>query len=273
MAAVRIENARLAEVEQAERLRARELEHAALIQRSMLPCQGGLFPDRTDFELHASMVPAREVGGDLFDFFMLDAERLGFVVGDVSGKGVPAALYMATARTVLRATAPHQPSPGMCLTYVNQFLVEQNTPGMFVTLFYGILNARTGVLEYANGGHAPPYVFSPGKVHVLRDRCGPLVGMFAGAQYLTRSTEIEPGGGVLAITDGVTEARDKTGDFFGDERLEAYLTARTSESVEDLVSGLHAEVKSFEAGAPRADDVTVLALRRRQHAQAVGGRE
>ena len=116
MAAVRIENARLAEVEQSERLRARELEHAAMIQRSMLPSQFPPFPDRTDFELHAAMVPAKEVGGDLFDFFLLDPERLGFVVGDVSGKGVPAALFMAIARTLLRAAAHHQASPGACLT-------------------------------------------------------------------------------------------------------------------------------------------------------------
>ena len=116
MAAVRIENARLAEVEQAERLRAREMEHAAMIQRSMLPSKFPPFPDRTDFELHASMVPAKEVGGDLFDFFLLDPERLGFVVGDISGKGVPAALFMAIACTILRATARSHASAGDCLT-------------------------------------------------------------------------------------------------------------------------------------------------------------
>ncbi len=132
MAAVRIENARLAEVEQAEHVRARELEHAAMIQRSMLPSQFPPFPQRTDFELHASMVPAKEVGGDLFDFFLLDPERLGFVVGDVSGKGVPAALFMAIARTLLRAAAHHEASPGACLTYMNQSLAEQlYASGMF----------------------------------------------------------------------------------------------------------------------------------------------
>ena len=188
MAAVRIENARLAEVEQAERLRARELEHAAMIQRSMLPSQFPPFPDRTDFELHAAMVPAKEVGGDLFDFFLLDPERLGFVVGDVSGKGVPAALFMAIARTLLRAAAHHEASPGACLTYMNQSLVEQHASGMFVTLFYGILNTRTGVLEYSNAGHNPPYVFSPdGQVRALKERCGPMLGVFEGFQYPTRT--------------------------------------------------------------------------------------
>ena len=264
MAAVRIENARLAEVEQAERLRARELEHAAMIQRSILPSQFPPYPDRTDFELHAAMVPAKEVGGDLFDFFLLDPERLGFVIGDVSGKGVPAALFMAIARTLLRASAHHQASPGACLTYMNQSLVEQGTSGMFVTLFYGILNTRTGVLEYSNAGHNPPYAYSPdGQVRALKERCGPMLGVFAGFQYPTRSTEIQSGEGVLVFTDGVTEACNKQGEFYEESRLEAYLAANATQPVDELVRGLHAEVVRFEAGAGRADDITVLALRRR----------
>jgi serine phosphatase RsbU (regulator of sigma subunit) len=274
IAAVRIENARLAEVEQAERLRATELEHAerlraselehaATIQRSMLPSQFPPFPDRHDFELHASMVPAKEVGGDLFDFFLLDDERLAFLVGDVSGKGVPAALFMAITRTVLRATAHHHASAGACLTYMNQFLVDQNTTGMFITLFYGILNTRTGVLEFANAGHNPPYVISPGgSVRALKERSGPMLGVFDGIEYQTRSTEIAPGEGVFVFTDGVTEAIDLKGGFFDDARLEAYLAAHSSHSAEELVSGVQADVKRFEAGAPPADDVTVLALRR-----------
>jgi sigma-B regulation protein RsbU (phosphoserine phosphatase) len=267
MAAVRIENARLAEVEQAERLRARELEHAAMIQRSILPSQFPPFPHRTDFDLHASMVPAKEVGGDLFDFFLLDPERLGFVLGDVSGKGVPAALFMAIARTLLRAAAHHEASPGACLTYMNQSLAEQQASGMFVTLFYGILNTRTGVLEFSNAGHNPPYVFSSdGKVRALKDRCGPMLGVFEGFQYATRSTELESGEGVLVFTDGVTEACNKQGEFYEDSRLEAFLRANASRPAEELVRGLHAEVERFEAGAPRADDVTVLALRRRASA-------
>jgi sigma-B regulation protein RsbU (phosphoserine phosphatase) len=264
MAAVRIENARLAEVEAAERLRARELEHAAMIQRSILPSQFPPFPHRSDFELHAAMVPAKEVGGDLFDFFLLDPERLGFVVGDVSGKGVPAALFMAIARTLLRAAAHHEASPGACLTYMNQSLVEQNASGMFVTLFYGILNTRTGALEYANAGHNPPYVFSPGgKVRALKERGGPMLGVFEGFEYPTRSAQVDPGEGVLVFTDGVTEARDRNGQFYEEARLEAYLTAHASQPAEELVRGLHAEVMHFEAGAPRADDITVMGLRRR----------
>lgn len=263
MAAVRIENARLAEVEQAERLKTRELEQAAMIQRSILPSQSPPFADRTDFELHAAMVPAREVGGDLFDFFLLDDDRLGFAVGDVSGKGVPAALFMAIACTLLRAAAHHHATPGGCLTYINESLVKQNGSGMFVTLFYGILNTRTGALEYSNAGHNPPYVFSPGgQIRALKERCGPMLGVLPGLQYATRSAEVGLGEGVLVFTDGVTEARRKTGDFYEELRLEAFLEANASLPAEELVRGVHAEVERFAAGAPRADDITVLGLRR-----------
>jgi len=263
MAAVRIENARLAEKQQDERLRAREMEQAAMIQRSMLPSQFPPFPERTDFELHASMVPAKEVGGDLFDFFLLDAERLGFVLGDVSGKGVPAALFMAITSTLLRAAAPHHASPGACLTSINQSLVEKHASGMFVTLFYGILNTRTGVLEYSNAGHNPPYVFSSdGTVRALPERSGLMLGIVEGLPYSTLSTELGPGEGVLVFTDGVTEARNKERDFYGEARLETYLAAHASRPVDELVRGLHADVERFESGAPHADDITALALRR-----------
>ncbi len=135
---------------------------------------------------------------------------------------------------------------------------------MFVTLFYGILNTRTGVLEYSNAGHNPPYLFSPdGKVRALRERCGPILGVFDDCQYLTRSTELKSGEGVLVFTDGVTEARNRKGEFFDESRLEAYLAASASRPVDELVRGLQAEVERFEAGAPRADDITALALRRR----------
>jgi len=186
------------------------------------------------------------------------------VVGDVSGKGVPAALFMAIVRTLLRAAAHHQASPGACLTYMNQSLLEQQGSGMFVTLFYGILHTRTGVLEYSNAGHNPPYAFSPaGQVRTLAERGGPMLGVFEGFQYTSRSTELGSNEGVLLFTDGVTEAFNSKGEFFGDSRLEAYLAAHTSRPVEELVRGLHAEVERFGAGVPRADDITVLAVQRK----------
>ena len=160
MAAIRIEHARLIEVEQAEKLRAQELAHAAQIQQSILPHKFPAFPDRKEFELHAAMVPAKEVGGDFFDFFLLDPEHLGFVIGDVSGKGVPAALFMAVSRTLLRAFAQHRAAPGECLAYMNSNLTAQSDSAMFTTVFYGILDTRTGELQFANGGHNRPYVLA-----------------------------------------------------------------------------------------------------------------
>lgn len=262
IAAIRIEHARLVEVEQAEKLRAKELEHAALIQRSILPSNFPPFPDRKDFELHAAMAPAREVGGDLFDFFLLDADHLGFVIGDVSGKGVPAALFMSVARTLLRATAQHGTPPGECLAYVNASLAEQNPGGMFVTLFYGVLNTRSGDLQFANGGHNPPYVFSGnGRLRALPAKSGPLLGVLEGCQFKTLTDRIVPGDGILLYTDGVTEAVDKSKQFFGEERLERYLADHAQEPVEQVVQKLHANVQEFSKGVPQADDITVLALR------------
>ena len=192
IAAIRIEHARLAQIEQAEKIRAKELEHAALIQRSILPGQFPAFPHRTEFALHAAMVPATEVGGDFFDFFLLDDDHLGFLIGDVSGKGVPAALFMAVSRTLLRATAQHQKSPGDCLTQVNATLLEQNVSSMFVTLFYGVLDLRSGRLAFVNAGHNPSYIFSvDGTLRTLTEKSGPMLGLFAGYQYHTLTKRVD----------------------------------------------------------------------------------
>jgi len=262
MAAVRIENARLAEIEQAEKLRAQELEHAATIQRSMLPTEFPAFPDRAEFELHGSMVPAREVGGDLFDYFLLDADHLAFVVGDVSGKGVPAALYLAVSRTLLRATARLETEPGECLTHINAALVEQNASGMFITLFYGVLHLRTGEIQFSNAGHTPPYLFGrSGDLRALRDKCGPMLGLLEGMEYRTATARLSPGEGILVYTDGVTEAINPRDEFFNESGLEEYLANHAAEAMDQLVSGLHANIQNFAAGTPQADDITVLGLR------------
>lgn len=262
IAAVRIEHARLAELEQAEKLRAQEMQHAAMIQRSILPSNFPPFPERREFQLHAHMTPARGVGGDLFDFFLLDENHLAFAVGDVSGKGVPAALFMAVARTLLRATAPHRHSPSECLTYMNASLNAENTSGMFVTFFYGVLDTRTGELQFANAGHNPPYIFAPdGTYRPLEGKGGPMLGLFPGLTYETSTTKFAPGEGILVYTDGVTEAKDTAEEFFEEARLEEYLRGHGSEPAEQLVNGLHQKVQEFALGAPQADDITALALR------------
>jgi sigma-B regulation protein RsbU (phosphoserine phosphatase) len=261
IAAIRIEHARLAQVEQAEKMRSQELEHAARIQRSILPTTFPPFPQRTEFELHAAMVPAKEVGGDLFDFFMLDDHHLGFVIGDVSGKGAPAALFMAVSRTLLRATARHEPSPGQCFIYVNEALMEQNVSSMFVTMFYGVLDLRTGELQFANAGHNPAYVFSPdGTLRALKSKSGPMLGIFDGVPYRTITDRMQPGEKILLYTDGVPEARNKAGEF-GDARLEKFIADHAAEGAEELTRSLHREVNDFAAATPQFDDITVLALR------------
>lgn len=240
-----------------------ELGVAARIQQSIVPRKFPPFPDRQDFDLHAHMVPAKEVGGDLFDFFLLDEHHLGFVLGDVSGKGVPAALFMAVTRTLLRATAQKESLPGECFQYVNNTLAALETSSMFVTLFYGILDTRTGEVLYANGGHNPPYVYSSTNgVHpVPSDTSGMLVGMVPGAQYQTGSLRLAPGEGILLYTDGVTEAMDRNEDFLGEERLEKLLLEHCDDPADRLVAAVHSAVAEFAAGMPQADDITVLALR------------
>jgi len=262
MAAIRIEHARLIEVEQAEKLRAQELAHAAQIQQSILPHKFPAFPDRKEFELHAAMVPAKEVGGDFFDFFLLDPDHLGFVIGDVSGKGVPAALFMAVSRTLLRAFAQHRATPGECLAYMNSNLTAQSDSAMFTTVFYGILDTRSGELQFANGGHNRPYVLAvDGQPRPLSEESGPIVGIMDGFSYDTYTGRLAPGETLVLYTDGVTEARDKNDAFFGDRRLEQLLAVHCGESAEQLVASLHAAVQEFAIGEPQADDITVLALR------------
>jgi len=262
IAAIRIEHSRLAEMEQKEKLRVQEMQHAALIQRSILPQNFPPFPDRKEFRIHAAMTPAKGIGGDLFDFFLLDEHRLAFAVGDVSGKGIPAALFMAVARTLLRGTAQHEASPAECMTYLNNALLEQNVSGMFVTLFYGVLNTRTGEIQFANAGHNFPYVHcAGGDVKVVEDKGGPMLGLFPGVNFNQSKVQLAPGDCIVVYTDGVTEARDPTGEFFEDARLVSFLRDRGAEPVEQLVKDLHEHLLKFAAGAPQADDITALALR------------
>jgi sigma-B regulation protein RsbU (phosphoserine phosphatase) len=248
--------ARLAAVEQ-------ELGMAARIQQSLLPETFPPFPERHDFELHAEMVPAKEVGGDLFDFSLMDGHRLAFVVGDVSGKGVPAAIFMSMTQTLLRGATRQRLSPGECLEHVNQTLAPNNPRSMFVTLFYGVLDLRTGELEFANGGHNPPYLFSCcGNVRVLPSSgSGVIVGAIEDMRYETERCTLAPGESILVFTDGVTEANNVAEEFYGEERLERFLGGHSSATARQLVSGLQATVREFAGAASQSDDITVLALR------------
>ena len=238
-----------------------ELGIASQIQQSMLPKIFPPFPDRQEFSLYATMFPAKEVGGDFYDFFLIDHNRLGFVIGDVSGKGVPAAIFMAVSRTLLRATALEGLTPGECLHYVNTALSTESDTAMFVTTFYGVLNTDTGQVDYAVGGHNPPYLLRHDGVKAMEVNAGIVVGVLSDAEYETSSIQLAPGEGIVLYTDGVTEALDASEVLFSEERLEELLGEVKDQAPEDIVRRVVGDVRRHAGGVPQSDDVTVMAIR------------
>lgn len=238
-----------------------DLDTARNIQSAILPKKFPPFPGKTEFEIFASMVPAKEVGGDLYDFFLLDDDRLGFVIGDVSGKGVPAAIFMAVSRTLIRATALKGISPDECLTYVNNLLCIESVSSMFVTVFYGILDFKTGELIYANGGHNPPYLLtSKGELKTLELTDGIALGVADGIVYKSKTVQLNHGDKIFTFTDGVTEAMDKEFQLYSEERLENFLRNNHNLNVTDLVNQLFSTVHEFANEAIQSDDITVLSV-------------
>jgi sigma-B regulation protein RsbU (phosphoserine phosphatase) len=237
----------------------RELDVARRIQQSIVP---RTFPRHQNFEILAEMMTAKEVGGDLYDFFAIDDRRVGFMIGDASGKGVPAALFMAVSRTMLRATALRGLPPDECLLQVNALLHANSDHETFVTIFYGILDTSTGTVRYCNGGHNPPYLLRHnGGLEVVNAAGGLMLGLFAQAAYQAGELALQPGDQLVMFTDGVTEAKNHEQDDFTEARLEEFLQRVRARSLNDLLQSLIAEVNAFAAGAPAADDLTVLALR------------
>jgi sigma-B regulation protein RsbU (phosphoserine phosphatase) len=244
---------------------ARELDVARRIQQSIVPTRFPPFPHRTDVAIHASMQPARSVGGDFYDYFFIDEHRLAFAIGDVTGKGVPAALFMAVSRTLLRSTAARGSSPGECLASVSTSLCAEDVGGMFVTCFYGVLDTRTGQIEMCNAGHNPPYILrADGSLERTPEAGGFMLGMFADASYDAATIDLRPGDSLVLFTDGVTEAANTGDEQFEEERLEATLqrlaAAGGQVTAEQIVAGVMADVEQFASGAPQADDITMLVL-------------
>jgi sigma-B regulation protein RsbU (phosphoserine phosphatase) len=264
-----LENARLFErtvqaARDRERLAAlhKELEVASQIQRAIVPSQFPPFPERTEFAIHASMAPAKAVGGDFFDFFLIDADRLGFVIGDVSGKGVPSALFMAVCRTLIKATAHAGGAPETCLGQVNRVLASEGVASMYVTVFYGVLDTRSGHVTYCNAGHNPPFVLrGNGSVEPLAQIGGMVVGLFEDAVYEAGHLVLGPGDGLFTYTDGVTEATDREGEEFTTGRLAPCLARCGRLGLDDMIRTVGAEVAAFVGEAPQGDDITMLALR------------
>ena len=243
---------------------ASELRVAHDIQMSFLKKIFPPFPDRSDFSLYATLVPAREVGGDLYDFGLLDETQLFFYVGDVADKGVPASLVMAMTMTLMRR-ASQQPgiNPAEILRQVNAALSEDNESSMFVTLFVGILNLQTGELRFSNAGHNPPLILAAnGECRFLALPDGLVLGVMADAEYRDDTVRLEPGDMIVTYTDGVTEAMNPAHVLYSEARLRKTLAALAGRGVEDTVSEIVASVKVHAAGAPQSDDITVLAVRR-----------
>ena len=237
-----------------------ELELGRTIQNAALPSD---FPESEHVRLAASMVPAREVGGDFYDFFWLDETHLAFLVADVSGKGVTGALYMMTAKTLLKDTllADADRDPGAALSRVNAELCANNPAEMFLTAWVGVLDLDSGRVAFANAGHNPPLALrNGGAPEWIRERSGCPLACFEGAAYRTRSLSLAPGETVFLYTDGVTEATDASGALFGEKRLADTLAVADTRSPVALNLAVRAAVDTFVSGAPQADDITLLSL-------------
>lgn len=253
----------LAEVTADRERIATELNVAKHIQASLLPSTFPPFPDRKEFDLYAIMEPAREVGGDFYDFFMLDERRLAIVIADVSGKGVPAALFMVIARTLIKNQSGFASAPSEVLEIVNNKLLESNDAGLFVTVFMGILEIDSGRFLYSNAGHNPPAISkSRGKFEMLKTDSGFILAGFEDFKYSTDEIMLAPGDRILFYTDGVTEATNQREELFGDDRLLHTLNRDNvfNNNVEDLVHSIRHEIDVFADGAQQADDITIMVL-------------
>jgi sigma-B regulation protein RsbU (phosphoserine phosphatase) len=238
-----------------------ELNIGRDIQMSMLPRRFPAFPDRDDFVVFATLEPAREVGGDLFDFFLIDEDHLCFLVGDVSDKGVPAALFMAVSKTAIKSQAILDPDTASILTHVNDELAENNETSMFVTLFVAILNTRTGEMTYTNAGHNPPYIKkADGSIVTVDDRHGPVAGAIEGIAFGSSQLTLEPGDTAILYTDGVTEAMNIDHDQYTDASLKALLEDTSRLSPEEFVDLINRSVAVHRDEADQSDDITVLAM-------------
>ena len=243
----------------AKQHRRQEMQAAAEIQQSILPPPLPREGAAARVDLHAEMHPAREIGGDFFDYFLIDANRLAITVADVSGKGIPASLFMAVSRTVMRSvTSAHDMAFG--LAEANRLLATQNTACMFVTMFHGVLDLASGVLRYCNAGHNPPYLLRAGGARATLEATGVPFGIDPEMPYRIAEAALEPGDTLFLFSDGITEAFDAEGNEFGTARLEAALDDSRSGSAAALVARVLDATSAFTGAAEQSDDITCLAL-------------
>ena len=237
-----------------------ELDVASKMQQSILPTS---FPETSQYEVYGNMVPARNVGGDFFDLIPMDNGRIGLCVADVSDKGVPAALFMMSSRTLLKGSAIGMGAPGDVLSEVNTMLTENNETMMFVTLVYVLYDPETGALTYANGGHCNPLVVHPdGSSEELALTGGVALGVMSGLDYQEDQSTLNPGDTLILYTDGVSEAMNAEGEEFGVERLQQLFANQPPSSARMAIETVLQGVSDFAGGTPQSDDVTCLVLRR-----------
>jgi serine phosphatase RsbU (regulator of sigma subunit) len=245
-------------LEQAQAQIKAELDVARALQIAILPAT---FPVSPGCDSAARMIPATTMGGDFYDFIELPGGQIGLVMADVSGKGVPAAFFMAVARTTLRDVAAHHAEPGACLAQANRLLCAQNPLDLFVTVFYCMLDPLTGVLRYANGGHNPPYLRrADGAVEALSGTGGLVLGVMPEVEFPEHVVQLRAGDRLLLYTDGVTEAFNPADEAYGEQRLVAEIKAHGVGSAAALVESICRSVVTFAGAAPQSDDVTLIVL-------------
>ena len=238
-----------------------ELDLAARIQTSRLPHTFPPFPDRNEFEIFASMNPAKEVAGDFYDFFFIDPDHLCLLIADVSGKGVPASLYMMISKVILKSCALQNLPPDEIMRKANEALSTDNPEKMFVTVWLGVLEVSTGKLTAVNAGHEYPALMRVGSgFEILKDKHGLFVGAVPSYPYKSYELQLEAGDKLFVYTDGVPEATDRSNAMFGMQRLDDTLNQLTEESPEGILRGVRESVDRFVDGAPQFDDLTMLCI-------------
>jgi sigma-B regulation protein RsbU (phosphoserine phosphatase) len=238
-----------------------ELKIAHDIQMGILPKKFPPFPEKTEFDIYAMIKPAKEIGGDFYDFFFIDDEQLCFVIADVSGKGIPAALFMALTKTLIKAKATMGLTTDKIISRVNEDLCIGNDMSMFVTVFCGILNVRTGEVQYTNGGHNPPLLMKRnGDVSYLETSGELLVGAMEEARYTIRSIMLGQGDSLFLYTDGVTEAMNERNELFSEERLRKELSKYQGSTIDQVISAVMHEITEFTGSTPQSDDITMMMI-------------
>ena len=242
-----------------------ELNVATNIQSSMLPCIFPAFPDRNELDIYASMNPAKEVGGDFYDFFMVDEKHIAIVMADVSGKGVPAALFMVIGKTLIKDHTQLQMDLSDVFSEVNNLLCESNSEGLFITAFEGVLDLETGEFTFVNAGHEMPFIYRKGEGYSpYKIRPGFVLAGMEDVRFKGGSLQLNVGDKIFQYTDGVTEATDANNGLFGMERLEATLNTCCDFTPEETIRKVKADVDAFVGEAPQFDDITMLCLEYKQ---------